>query len=88
MIIETKTANPGKIFVTLENIDFKRRDPKDGQLVWRNALDWLKSDIPTDQREYDDDLRIWIIEDNSDNRAILQAIKNTFFIDKNQMRIF
>jgi hypothetical protein len=88
MIIETKTSNTTSFFITLEAADFRRRDRETGELVWRNALGWLKADIPADQREYDPDSYIWTIKDTPDNRAIAQAIKESFFEDKNQLRMF
>ena len=87
MIIETKRACRGVFFLSLEDSDFTRRD-EGGQLVWRNALEWLKNDISPDQRSYDKSTRLWTIADTPNNRTIVTAINEAFFIDKNQMKIF
>lgn len=73
-----KQVVAGYINLTFENGDF----------VGRRALkmiDAIKSRIPTTDRAYDPDKKLWLIKATEANKQTLREIYNELFVDKNQL---
>jgi hypothetical protein len=87
MIIETRTANPGKLFVTFEGHDFRLVDRETGSVAWFEAKEAIKEMFPYPKARYDGDLRCWVVEDSPEARQHLEAINKRYFQDENQMEL-
>jgi hypothetical protein len=86
MIIRTEPSNPGIIFFKLEEHDMRRRD-ENKALLWMQAIEELKSQIPESERKYDGLAKQWEINDSPENWKILGSIRDLFLIDKNQLSL-
>lgn len=69
------------VIVELEEDDFKYRD-------WRGFLAELKHRIPWAHREYKVETKAWYIIDTPHNLEVLAEMREKYFEDKEQQRLF
>lgn len=86
MIIERRAAYRGKIFVQFEEPDFDRFLPN-GELAWCAAIERIKLSFPYPISEFSRVLSAWLIDDSIEHMDTLAAIKQEYFVDKNQLSL-
>ena len=86
MRIETSGAHPNQLLVSFEDADFRLKD-KWGAQAWRKAKDELKAELPYPASRWDEELQCWVVEDSGRARRALEKIRETYFEDRNQLKL-
>jgi hypothetical protein len=84
MTIESPPALPGKIVVRFEESDFDFR-LESGEFAWCAAKDEIKQSFPFPTAQWNRPLNAWLIDDSDKNRTAIRAIKDKYFMDKDQI---
>jgi hypothetical protein len=64
-------------------------EPQDWKRDWRNFLISLKELIPTADREYNPESKVWHIKDTEENQRHIKALRKLYFgSDPNQQDMF
>jgi hypothetical protein len=86
MIIERRPAYPGKIIVSFENQECVAVNDE-GDPIWYDAATEIRNKLSYPTAVYIHDLKAWSVVDNPENMAILQEIKEKYFMDKDQIAL-